>query len=111
MDQNLHFGEFQRVLVVVILDLGEQASVAAIHREMEERMGGTVSVEAMLPGLEHMEEKGLLRSHAGEKVPGAQGSQNRFFCLTPAGREAFDRSVEYMRKIESGEIPRPPFVI
>ena len=111
MDQHIHLGEFQRLLVVVILDLGEEASATAIHREMEKRMGGTIPVEAMLPGLEHMEEKGLLRSHVGEKVPEAQRSQNRLFRVTPAGREAFDQSVEYLRKIESGEIPRPPFVI
>jgi DNA-binding PadR family transcriptional regulator len=111
MDQNIHLGEFQRLLVVLILDLGEEASVAAIHREMEKRMSGTIPVEAMLPCMEQMEEKGLIRSHADENVPERDGSQDRFFRVTAAGHEAFDRSVEYMRKIERGEIPRPPFII
>ena len=107
----IHLGEFQQLLVVVILDLGEKASVAAIHCEMEKRMGGAIPVQAMLPGLERMEEKDLLRSHIDENVPERDGSQDRFFRVTPAGHEAFDKSVEYMRQIESGEIPRPPFVI
>ena len=111
MDQNIHLGEFERLLVVVILDLGEKASVAAIHCEMEKRMGGAIPVQAMLSCLEHMAEKELLRSQGDENVPEPDGSHDRFSRVTPAGHEAFDRSVEYMRKVENGEIPRPPFVI
>ena len=111
MDQNIHLGEFERLLVVVILDLGEKASVAVIHREMEKRMGGAIPIQPMLSCLEHMAEKELLRSHADKNVLEPDGSHDRFFRVTPAGHEAFDKSVEYMRKIENGEIPRPPFII
>ena len=111
MNQNIHLGEFERLLVVVILDLGEKASVATIHCEMEKRMRGAIPVQVMLSCLEHMAEKELLRSHADENVPEPDGSHDRFLRITPAGHEAFDKSVESMRKIENGEIPRPPIII
>ena len=78
-------GEFERLVLLAVLRLGEEAYGAAIIRELEERAGRTASAGAAYVALRRLEEKGMVDSELGEPTPTRGGRPKRFYDVTPGG--------------------------
>ena len=57
-----YLGEFEQVVLLAILRLGEDAYAIPVREEIETRTGRTVARGALYTALERLEVKGCLRS-------------------------------------------------
>jgi PadR family transcriptional regulator PadR len=87
-------GEFEKLVMLAVLRLGNEAYGATIIQELEERTGRTVSAGAVYVALRRLEKKALVSSHLGEPSPRRGGRPKRFFSVNPEGVEALRRAQE-----------------
>ena len=78
-------GDFEQLVLMGVLRLGEEAYGAAIRQEIHARSGRDVSINAVYTTLERLEGKGLLRSWTGEPMAQRGGRRRKFYALRPAG--------------------------
>jgi PadR family transcriptional regulator len=88
MSKTSPLGDFEQLVLLGVLRLGEEAYGAAIRQEIHERSGRDVSINAVYTTLERLERKGLLRSWAGKPTPQRGGRRRKFYALRPAGATA-----------------------
>ncbi|MGD2070157.1 MAG: PadR family transcriptional regulator [Gemmatimonadota bacterium] len=85
-------GEFEQMVLLSIMRLGERAYGVAVKDEMESVTGRSPSSGALYTTLDRMEKKGFLESRAGDSSSERGGRPRRYLRLTPAGRELLTRS-------------------
>jgi PadR family transcriptional regulator PadR len=81
-------GEFEQIVLLGVLRLGEAAYGVTIRTEIGKRTGRNIAPGALYTTLDRLEQKGLVRSHFGDPTPERGGRAKRFFTVTAAGREA-----------------------
>lgn len=87
-------GEFEMVVMLTLLHLGDQAYGMTIRREIEGRTGRSVSIGAVYTTLRRLQGKGFVSSELGEPSPSRGGRAKKYFRLEPEGLEALQRSRE-----------------
>lgn len=97
-----YIGEFEHMVLLAIMQLGDSAYGVAIMDELEERIGRASSRGATYMTLDRMETKGLIKSHMGEPTAERGGRAKRLFTVTPAGAEAVRRSQAAYRELSKG---------
>ena len=85
-------GEFEQVMLLAILRLGENAYGVTIRAEIESKTDRDPSPGALYTTLARMEEKGLIKSKLGDPTPDRGGRAKRFVKITPSGIEAVSRA-------------------
>ena len=95
-------GEFERLVLLAVLHLGEDAYGMRVRREIAERTGRDVAIGAVYATLDRLEEKELLTSELGEPAPERGGRAKKSFRLTAAGVRSINRSCEDLEKMLSG---------
>jgi DNA-binding PadR family transcriptional regulator len=88
-----HLGEFELLVLLGLLHLGDEAYGVAIHQDIRDRARRNCSFGAVYSTLNRMQQKGLVSSRLGEATPERGGRRKRFFALTAAGRRALNRSL------------------
>jgi PadR family transcriptional regulator PadR len=81
-------GEFEQLVLVAVLRLGDAAYGVPIQREIEERAGRRVTVGALYATLDRLEGKRLLESWFADPTPQRGGRSKRYFRVTAAGEAA-----------------------
>jgi PadR family transcriptional regulator PadR len=81
-------GEFEELVMIAIAILNNNAYSVAIKDEIESRMTRTVSMGALHTALRRMEDKGYLRSFAGEVTDDRAGRPRQYFEITAMGKKA-----------------------
>lgn len=76
-------GEFEEFVLLTVIVLQEDAYGVAIKRELEDRLGTSVSVGSVQSALKRMEKKGFLRSKFGDATPKRGGKRKRIYSATP----------------------------
>ncbi len=88
-----HFiGEFEEIVLLTVMLLGEGAYGVGIKKEIESRLGRTVSIGALHTALQRMTDKGLVKSELGEATAERGGKRKRFFQVTPEGVSILERA-------------------
>ena len=100
-------GEFEQLLLLAVMRLGDDAYGLAMRREIEERTGHTVSPGAIYPTMDRLEERGYVSSHLGKPIGGRGGRSRRHFKLEPAGIEALRRTHATFTSMWDGFEPEP----
>ena len=85
-------GDFEQLVLLGVLRLGDDAYGAAIRQESHARSGRDVSINAVYTTLDRLEGKGLLRSWVGEPTAQRGGRRRKFYALRPAGAAALRRA-------------------
>jgi PadR family transcriptional regulator PadR len=85
-------GEFEQLVLLALLRLGEDAYGATVRREIEARTGRQLSISAVYVTLERLEQKGLVRSWIGEPTPQRGGRRRKHFALLSAGARTLKMS-------------------
>jgi DNA-binding PadR family transcriptional regulator len=86
-----YLGNFELMVLLAVLQLGDEAYGVTIARELEEQTGREVVVASVYATLERLEERGLVTSSLGESTPERGGRAKRYFRITAAGiREVRD---------------------
>lgn len=85
MGDRSHFGEFELIVILALMRLGEDAYGVPICREIEEHTGREVAVGSVYATLERLAEKGLVSSELGEPTAERGGRAKRYFHVTSKG--------------------------
>lgn len=99
-------GEFEVMVLLAILRLGDDAYGWTVAQELERVAGRTVSSGALYTTLSRMERKGLVRAREGEATDERGGRPRRYLMVTAAGGAALRRSREAMERLWAGVNPR-----
>ena len=95
-------GDFEQLVLLALVRLGERAYGVAIHDEIVERAGGRVTLAAVYKTLERLEDKGLAASSLGEPTAERGGRRKKFFRIQPAGRRALRHAIASLRRMSTG---------
>jgi len=84
--------EFEQLVLLAILHLGENAYGMTIRREIEDRTERRTSLGAVYTTLERLEKKGYVSSWKGSPAPERGGRSKRLFKVQPLGKAALRNS-------------------
>lgn len=85
MNDRSYLGEFELMLLLAVIHLGEEAYGVPISRELEAYRGRDVAVGSVYAALERLEAKGLVASRLGDPTPERGGKAKRYFQITKEG--------------------------
>jgi PadR family transcriptional regulator PadR len=85
MAERLYLGEFELVVMLVVIRLGEDAYGVPISREIEQQTGRAVAFGTVYATLERLQKKGFVSSRLGDATPERGGRAKRYFEATPTG--------------------------
>jgi len=103
----LNLGEFEQLILLAILRLGEGAYGVTIRAELAERGGRNVAPGALYTALERLEAKRAVTSRMGDPTPQRGGRAKRYVTVTPLGKEALARALQaYERLLDGLDFPR-----
>jgi DNA-binding PadR family transcriptional regulator len=88
MMQPVSLGEFEQVVLLAILRLGDNAYGVTIRSEIAACTRREAAPGALYTTLDRMEDKGIVRSWLGDPTPQRGGRAKRYFALTKAGSAA-----------------------
>ncbi|HSL20664.1 MAG TPA: helix-turn-helix transcriptional regulator [Vicinamibacterales bacterium] len=80
--------DFELMILLATLRVGEEAYGVQIAREIEAVSGRRVLLGAAYAALERLERNGLVSSRIGNPTPERGGRARRFFQVTPRGLRA-----------------------
>jgi DNA-binding PadR family transcriptional regulator len=103
-------GELERLLLLALVRLDEEAYGVEIRQVIARRTGRTLSPGAIYTALDRLERRGLVASRLGEPTPERGGKRKRYYRVTPAGSTVLRRSqaaiAKMARDLEPGlELP------
>lgn len=101
-----YLGEFEQLLLMALLQLGDEAYGARIREAIEARTGRTVSPGAVYTALDRLETRGLVASSLGDPTPQRGGKRKRYYRLEPRGAELLRRSHEALTRMARGLKPK-----
>ena len=90
-------GDFERLVLICLVRIGDGAYGAEVRRELTERTGRDVTPGKIYPTLDRLERKGLARSWMGEATAERGGRAKRHYALTPEGLRTAAESWEEVR--------------
>jgi PadR family transcriptional regulator PadR len=106
MRDPLLLGEFEHIVLLAILRLGENAYGVTIREEITARTDREPSPGALYTTLDRLEEKGLITSRFGDPTPQRGGRAKRYFTVSARGIKSLARAHrDYKRLLEGMNLP------
>ena len=99
-------GEFEQLILLALVRLGEDAYGVSMRKEIEERTGRTISAGAIYTALERLESRGFVSSRLGDPTPQRRGRPKKFYQLEAAGADALSRSYTALIEMTKGIRPK-----
>jgi DNA-binding PadR family transcriptional regulator len=97
-----HLGEFEQIVLLAILRLGDDAYGVPIRQEIEEKTGRALTVGALYRTLDRLEDKGYVGSWFSDPTPERGGRSKRYFRLRTPGVRALGESREALDAMWQG---------
>jgi PadR family transcriptional regulator PadR len=85
MPKRGYLGDFELMVLLALMRLGDDAYGVPISRGIEQQSGREVAVATVYAALERLEDKGLVSSALGEPTPERGGRAKRYFHITKRG--------------------------
>jgi PadR family transcriptional regulator PadR len=85
MARGTYLGEFELIVLLALIRLGDEAYGVPICHEIEKRSGREVALGSVYASLERLEEKGLVTSRLGDSTAVRGGRAKRYFRVTAQG--------------------------
>jgi DNA-binding PadR family transcriptional regulator len=99
-------GEFEQVVLLAVLRLGEAAYGVSIRREITSCTEREPAPGALYTTLERLEAKGLVTSRFSDPTPERGGRAKRYFTVTARGVKAVARAQRsYQRLLDGLTLP------
>ena len=95
-------GEFEQIVLLAILRLGEEAYGVPIVEEIQRRTGREVSRTAVYVALTRLEKRGLVSSRMGDPTPERGGKAKRYFKVEPPAIERIRDSKDALVRMWDG---------
>src|SRR5262245_5352422 len=97
-----YLGELEHLLLLAILQCGDDAYTVPIREVLAERSGRHVGRGALHTSLDRLQSKGLVVSQLGEPLAIRGGRSRRYFCVTAAGIDAIRAARTAMANLSQG---------
>ena len=85
MPRRTYLGEFELMVLLALIRLGDDAYGVPISHEIEHVSGREAALGSVYAALERLEEKGLVTSVMGDPTAERGGRAKRFFRITESG--------------------------
>jgi len=95
-------GEFEHLVLLALVRLGDTAYGVPIRRELAKRTGRDVSIGAVYTTLDRLERKGFASSRQGEPTAERGGRAKKYFRIEAAGQHVLDRSWRSLIRMREG---------
>ena len=95
-------GEFEHLILLAILRLGDAAYGAAIFDELSEHTDRSILRPAVYNALRRLEAKELIESELGDPTPERGGRAKRYVRLTAAGMQVLRDSRQTLLSLWDG---------
>ena len=102
MGRDGYLGEFEQMILLAALRLGDEAYGASMSAELEARVGRRVSRGAVYVTLDRLESKGLLTSRMSAPRAERGGRPRRMIAVTPEGIRALRESRSALETLWDG---------
>jgi PadR family transcriptional regulator PadR len=102
MPRREHLGEFEQIVLLAVLRLGDNAYGVSIRREIEKRTGRSLTVGALYRTFDRLEEKGYVTSRFSDPTPERGGRSKRYFKVEPLGVRALRESRDALAAMWEG---------
>jgi PadR family transcriptional regulator PadR len=97
-----YLGEFEQLLLLAVLRLGDQAYAADVAHELEVRASRRVSRGALYTSLDRLEDKGLLRWKLAAGTAARDHLPRRGYTVTASGITALRASRGVLQRMWRG---------
>lgn len=95
-------GEFEQLVLLAILRVGEGAYAVPVINEIKAQTGRDVSHAAVYIALRRLEEKGLVASSLAEATPERGGRGKRYYKVAPIACEMLQESRNVLTRMWDG---------
>lgn len=95
-------GEFEQVVLLSILRVGDDAYGIPVREVIRERTGRDVSLGAVYKTLSRLSDKGLVSSHVGAPTDDRGGRRTRCYRVTAAGRRELKQTFKALNRLALG---------
>jgi PadR family transcriptional regulator PadR len=102
MTNQPHLREFEQLVLLAVLRLGDEAHGAKLRRDLEETARRPVAVATIYVALVRLEKQGLVHSWRSDPRPVRGGKARKYYALQPAGIDALRSSKEMLERMWKG---------
>lgn len=102
MGKGVYLGEFEHIVLLTVLRLGDGAYGAMIRTEIESVTDRFPTIGAVHATLERLEQKGLVSSWIGEPTAERGGKAKRHFKIERAGVAALKGARITLERLQEG---------
>ena len=95
-------GEFEQLILMALLHLGDNAYGVTIRGEIKERTGRTVAIGAVYTALARLLRNEYVSYRVGEPTSKRGGRRKKYYSIEPPGVEALKRSYGVLFRMASG---------
>jgi DNA-binding PadR family transcriptional regulator len=95
-------GEFEQVILLTIMRVGEDAYGVPIRDEIRVRTGRSVTLGTIYKTLGRLSSKGYVTSREGAPTPERGGRRTRCYAVTAAGRRAVKQALRGLQNLAAG---------
>lgn len=99
---NPYLGELEHLLLLAILQLGDDAYTVPIRRVLADRAKRSVARGALYTSLDRLEAKGLVTSRLGEPLAVRGGRARRYFAVSSRGFHALQTARTALASLSKG---------
>jgi len=98
----LYLGEFELLLLLAVLRLGDDAYGVTIRDELERETSRELTMGAIYKTLGRLQQKGYVSVRIGDPTPQRGGRRKKFYRVEPLGSRALKQSVADLRRLTRG---------
>lgn len=95
-------GEFEQLVLLALIRLGNGAYGAAIRREIREHTGRDAAIGTVYMALGRLEEKKMVASYVGSPTHQRGGRRRRHYLIDTQGEKAVGRAYRAMLAMAAG---------
>ena len=109
MPKGKYLGDFEQLVMLAVMRLGEDAYGMTVRREIEVESGRSVSLGAIYATLDRLEDKGFVSSALREATRERRGRAKRFFRVQAPGVRALQSALAALDRMRKGikDLDRP----
>jgi PadR family transcriptional regulator PadR len=102
MPRRESLGEFEQIVLLAVLRLGDNAYGVPIRQEIEKRTGRSLTVGALYRTFDRLEDKGYVTSSFSDPTAARGGRSKRYFKVQPPGARALRESRDALTAMWEG---------
>ena len=102
MTKRDYLSEFEQLVLLATIRLGENANGATIRMDLEQTADRPVAVATIYVALTRMEKRGFVRSWLSDPTPVRGGKAKKFYAVLPPGIEALRESRAVLQRMWEG---------